>query len=75
MSEIGALSGKLLYGFGKRVLRVVEGVFIRRRIAYIQSSCPLSDKNTPPDVETVYDDLIELAQCVIISVIRNESLL
>jgi hypothetical protein len=61
---IGSLTGKFIHGFGKTVLRGVEGVFIRRRLSYIQSLCPFLDNNPPPDVGNICDDLLELARCV-----------
>jgi hypothetical protein len=63
---IGSLSGKFIHGFGKRVLRGFESVVIRRRLSHIESLCPLSDNNPPPDVKSLYDDLLELARCVIV---------
>src|SRR5262245_20072772 len=58
---IGSLSGKFIEGFGKRILYGIESVtVIRRRLAYIQSICPLSDDSPPRDVHRIYDDLLEL---------------
>jgi hypothetical protein len=62
---IGALSGKFIYAFGKTILGALESVVVRRRLSYIQSICPLSDNTPPPDVEQIYDDLLELTRYVI----------
>jgi hypothetical protein len=62
---IGALSGKFFHIFGKTVLLALENVAIRRRLSYIQSFFPLSDENPPPDVASLYDDLLELARYVV----------
>ena len=61
---IGSLSGRLIEGFGKKVLYGIESItVIRRRLAYIQSICPLSDDPPPDDVHRIYDDLLELSRC------------
>jgi hypothetical protein len=39
-------------------------VFVRRRILYIQSLCPLSDDSPPEGVEQIYNDLLELVRSV-----------
>jgi hypothetical protein len=69
---IGALSGKFIHGFGKIVLRGFESVVIRRRLSRIESLCPLSDNDPPPDVLRLYDDLLELARCVITHLTSDE---
>jgi hypothetical protein len=62
---IGSLSGKFIRGIGVTILRKFEDlVVIRKRIAYIQSMCPLFDDTPPDDVELIYRDLLELARCV-----------
>jgi hypothetical protein len=61
---IGALSGGFIQGIGKTILHGVEIVtVIRRRLAYIESICPLSDDTTLENVVVIYDDLLELARC------------
>jgi hypothetical protein len=62
---IGSLSGTFIQGVGKQMLRGVEAIVVRRRLAYIHSLCPLSDNTPPMDVDRIYDELIELARCVI----------
>lgn len=61
---IGSLGGRFIYSFGKTVLRGFESVAIRRRLTYIESLFPLSDNNPLPNIESVYDDLLELVRCV-----------
>ena len=62
---IGSLSGKFFQGVGKRMLSGVESIVVRRRLAYIQSLCPLSDSAPPVDVDRIYDELLELIRCVV----------
>jgi hypothetical protein len=50
-----------------RTLRGFESVVIRRRLPYIESLCPLSDNKPPPDVLSLYDDLLELARSVLVA--------
>ena len=60
---IGSLSAKFIEGFGKKVIYGIESItVIRRRLAYIQSICPLSDDHPPQDVHRIYDDLLELSR-------------
>jgi hypothetical protein len=70
---IGPLSGRFILGFGKTVLNGVEAVFIRRRISYIQSLCPLLDERPPLNVQSIFDDLLELVRYLIVSNIRSIS--
>jgi hypothetical protein len=61
---IGSLGGRFLLGFGKAVIHGVESVtIIPRRLAYIQSICPLSDDPPPHEVHGIYHDLLELSRC------------
>jgi hypothetical protein len=62
---IGSLSGKFFHSFGKTVLRGFESVVIRRRLSHIESLCPLSDDDPPPDVLNLYEDLLELTRYVV----------
>ena len=50
--------------FGKVVIHGVERVtIIPRRLAYIQSICPLSDDPPLHDVHRIYDELLKLLRC------------
>jgi hypothetical protein len=44
------------------MLRGVEIIIIRKRLSQIEVLSPMSDNNPPPEVEKVYDDLLELAR-------------
>jgi hypothetical protein len=74
-SRIGSVPGRLIYGFGKAIIRGVENVVvIQRRISYIQSLCPLSDDNPPEDIEQIYYDLLELVRYVTLEFRRQAGL-
>jgi hypothetical protein len=62
---IGSLSGRFFQAVGKGMLRGVEALVIRARLAHIASFYPLSDSAPPSDVDQVYDELLELVRHVV----------
>jgi hypothetical protein len=62
---IGSISGRFIQGVGKGMLRGVEIMVIRARLAHIKSLYPLSDNTPPKDVDRIYDELLELVRFVV----------
>jgi hypothetical protein len=58
----GTLSGKALEAFGEAALRGVENITIRRKLATLRSVFPHTDNTDIPDIDTVYDDVLELSR-------------
>jgi len=58
----GTLSGKALEAFGEAALRGVENITIRRKLATLRPVFPHTDNTDIPDIDTVYDDALELSR-------------
>jgi hypothetical protein len=58
----GTLSGKVIEAFGEATLRRVENVVIRRKLSTYRSLFPHADDTTIRDIDSVYENVLELSR-------------
>jgi hypothetical protein len=58
----GTLTGKALEAFGEATLRGIENIAIRRKLIAIRSVFPHTDNTNITNINTVYDDVLELSR-------------
>jgi hypothetical protein len=59
---IGTLSGRMIYAIGEVAVRGLENLAIRRRLGKVMSAFPHQDDIVRSDIETIYDDTLELSR-------------
>jgi hypothetical protein len=61
---IGTTSGRAIQAVGEFVLRGVETIIVRRRIASVLKIFPHNNELNSDGLEKAYDDVLEISRCV-----------
>ena len=63
---IGTLSGRAIYALGEAALRRIDIIAILKKLRVIKGVFPHRDDVAIPNVEEIYDDVLELSRYVFI---------
>jgi hypothetical protein len=68
---IGTVSGRAIYALGEAALRRIDIIAILNKLRVTKGVFPHGDETTLPNIETIYDDVLELSRYVSIVFVVN----
>jgi hypothetical protein len=67
---IGTVSGRALYALGEAALRRIDIIAILNKLRVVKGVFPHGDDIAIPNIEAIYDDVLELSRYVCLRVVQ-----